>query len=64
MPSRVTGKGKAKHDAYFDQERQWLLLKLQGDVVEIDAEELDEEEYEDNGDGIECGCCFSNYPFV
>jgi TRIAD3 protein (E3 ubiquitin-protein ligase RNF216) len=28
------------------------------------AESVNEEEYEDTGDGIECGCCFATYPFV
>jgi TRIAD3 protein (E3 ubiquitin-protein ligase RNF216) len=66
-PSRVTGKGKAKQDLEFDKEKEWLLLKLQGDVALNDsqvAEEMNEQEYEDCGDGIECGCCFSTYPFV
>jgi len=66
-PSRVAGKGKAKHDSEFDNERQWLLLKLQGDIMFNHAkmaEDTNEQEYEDCGDGIECGCCFSTYPFV
>jgi TRIAD3 protein (E3 ubiquitin-protein ligase RNF216) len=66
VPSRVTGKGKAMHDPDFDKEREWLLLKLQGDIAHNDAqvaEEMNEQEYEDSGNGIECGCCFSTYPF-
>lgn len=66
-PSRMTGKGKAKQDPEFDKEREWLLLKLQGDATANDvqvAEEMNEQEYEECGDGIECGCCFSTYPFV
>jgi TRIAD3 protein (E3 ubiquitin-protein ligase RNF216) len=65
--SRVPGKGKARNDPEFDKEKQWLLLKLQEDATENDAqvaEEANEQEYADCGDGIECGCCFSNYPFV
>lgn len=65
IPSRV-GKGKAKADPEFERERAWLLEHVQ-DVVAHDeqvAEELNEQEYEDCGDGIECGCCFSTYPFV
>ncbi|KIJ59963.1 hypothetical protein HYDPIDRAFT_139939 [Hydnomerulius pinastri MD-312] len=64
--SVVSGKGKAKHDPEFDKEREWVLLKAQEIAVGKDAslaEELGEQEYEDNGEGIECGCCFSSYPF-
>jgi TRIAD3 protein (E3 ubiquitin-protein ligase RNF216) len=67
IPSRVTGKGKAKQDPAFDEEREWLMLKLQREVALIDAEvaeQVNEQEYEDCVDGIECGCCFSTYPFV
>lgn len=42
-------------------------MKLQGDVEMADAqvaEKMNNQEYEDCGDGIECGCCFSTYPFV
>lgn len=63
LPSRVTGKGKAKHDPEFDEEKEWLRLKLQGDDVQAD-EQMNQGEYEDCVDGIECGCCFSTYPFV
>jgi TRIAD3 protein (E3 ubiquitin-protein ligase RNF216) len=67
VPSRVTGKGKAKHDPEFDKEKEWLQLTLQGNAALNDAqvaEEVNDQEYEDCGDGIECGCCFSTYPFV
>jgi TRIAD3 protein (E3 ubiquitin-protein ligase RNF216) len=60
-PSRK-GKGRAIHDAEFEQERAWLLEELTKDVLAV-AENANEE-YEDCGDGIECGCCFSAYPFV
>lgn len=65
--SRTTGKKKAAHDEEFERERAWLLMKLQGDVEMADAqvaEKMNNQEYEDCGDGIECGCCFSTYPFV
>ncbi|KAH7929949.1 hypothetical protein BV22DRAFT_1028918 [Leucogyrophana mollusca] len=65
-PSRTTGKGKAKHDPEFESEREWLVLKLQEDAAPNDAvlaEQMNEQEYKDTGDGIECGCCFSSYPF-
>ncbi|KAI0048273.1 hypothetical protein FA95DRAFT_1558166 [Auriscalpium vulgare] len=63
------GKGKAKpelQDDEFDREREWLLEKLREDTTERDqklAEEINEQEYEDTGDGIECGCCFATYAF-
>ena len=65
--SRTTGKKKAAYDEEFERERAWLLMKLQGDVEMADAqvaEKMNNQEYEDCGDGIECGCCFSTYPFV
>jgi E3 ubiquitin-protein ligase RNF216 len=57
------GKTRAIHDAEFELERNWLIEELAKDDQEI-AEKINEEEYEDCGDGIECGCCFSTYPFV
>ena len=64
------GKGKCivgKSDQAFEAERAWLVAKLAEDVVKMDAElaeKLNEQEYEETGNGIECGCCFSTYPFV
>jgi TRIAD3 protein (E3 ubiquitin-protein ligase RNF216) len=57
---------KAKQDLEFNKE-EWPLLNLQGAVTLNDfqvAEEMNEQEYEDCGDGFECGCCFSTYPFI
>jgi TRIAD3 protein (E3 ubiquitin-protein ligase RNF216) len=56
------GKGKAVlgEDPEFEAERAWILEQREEGKVQ----EEKEEEYEDNGDGIECGCCFSTYPFV
>lgn len=62
QPSKK-GKHRAMHDAEFEQERAWLIRELAKDDQEI-AEKVNEQEYEDSGDGIECGCCFSTYPFV
>jgi E3 ubiquitin-protein ligase RNF216 len=67
-PYKINGKGKGiqLRDDQFEEERAWLLRKLK-DEAEDDAkiaEQLDEKEYEDSGDGIECGCCFTAYPFV
>lgn len=61
------GKGVARSDPEFDKERAWLVRKLQERKVAKDSEvaaRLNEKEYEDAGDGIECGCCFTDYPFV
>lgn len=66
-PKRITarpaGKGKrrALEDAEFEKERQWLINRK--DVDAHTPEAVDEDECED-GDGIECGCCFSSYAFV
>ena len=50
-------------DPEFEAERAWILEQLaEGEGGKVQEEK--EEEYEDNGDGIECGCCFSTYPFV
>ncbi|KAJ3908568.1 hypothetical protein F5879DRAFT_316503 [Lentinula edodes] len=60
------GKHRALEDAEFEQERTWLLEKLKGDDVKMDgavAERVNQQEYEECGDGIECGCCFTTYPF-
>ncbi|KAK0207116.1 hypothetical protein DFS33DRAFT_645375 [Desarmillaria ectypa] len=51
------GKGRAKVDPEFEREKAWLSRqdeKGKGAVIE--------EEVPD-GEGIECGCCFSEYPF-
>ncbi|EGO04090.1 hypothetical protein SERLA73DRAFT_175842 [Serpula lacrymans var. lacrymans S7.3] len=66
VPSRISGKGRARHDPEFEHEREWLRLKLADDAVQNDAavaEQLNEDECDDGGDGIECGCCFSLYAF-
>lgn len=56
---RGKGKGVQRSDAEFDKERAWLLRKLLEDAATgINGAE------EDEGEGFECGCCFSNYPFV
>jgi TRIAD3 protein (E3 ubiquitin-protein ligase RNF216) len=63
----VVGKGKAREDPEFDKEREWVLLKVAELATEHDAAfaaSVNEQEYEDSGEGIECGCCFSGYPFV
>ena len=55
------GKGKAaqRSDPEFERERAWLIRKLVDDAANglVTVEE-------DEGEGFECGCCFSSYPFV
>ncbi|CAE6398806.1 unnamed protein product [Rhizoctonia solani] len=51
-------RGKAKAPPMsedFDNERIWLLNYLD--------ERAELEECEQNGTGVECGCCFGDYPF-
>lgn len=63
----VVGKGKTREDPEFDKEREWVLLKVAELATEQDAAlaaYVNEKEYEDNGEGIECGCCFSECSFV
>ncbi|KAF9264839.1 hypothetical protein L218DRAFT_861859 [Marasmius fiardii PR-910] len=64
--SDIKGKGIALADPEFEAEREWLVRKLVEDEVGNDgvlAEKLNDQEYEENGDGVECGCCFSTYAF-
>lgn len=65
IPSRATVKGKRKalHDPEFEKERDWINSRVPDGTAENTVAH-DEEEYVDSGDGIECGCCFSDYPFV
>lgn len=61
-PFRLSAKGKGRtlEDAEFTKELEWL----QEDTERHDrllAEEVDGVE---NGDGIECACCFADVPFV
>lgn len=66
-PRKGKGKERELQDDEFDREREWLTRKLQEDVVKGDADvadQLNEEQYEETGEGIECGCCFTEYPFV
>ncbi|KAG2352593.1 hypothetical protein BDR07DRAFT_1313156 [Suillus spraguei] len=66
LPSRVSGKGRERHDPEFEAERQWLLQR-QDNPVSADMQPLpeanDDDACEECEDGIECGCCFSSYPF-
>lgn len=70
IPSRVTGKGNQMHDSEFNEERTWLLDYLakrnQPDVSRSNAsnEEAEESDVGECENGIECGCCFSQFEFV
>ena len=59
----VKGKGKALEDVEFEQEREWLLHNIQKRNIEKD-EKVAEQLIEEEGTGVECGCCFSSYPFA
>ena len=72
---RVSAKKKGKrkaalHDAEFLRERQWLLAKLAQDAANVgkkptvEVEGTSAQEIIEEMDGIECGCCFTEYPFV
>ncbi|KAK0499446.1 hypothetical protein EDD18DRAFT_852256 [Armillaria luteobubalina] len=56
-PRPVKGKGRAKVDAEFEREKTWLSRQDVKEKAAVIEEEVPE------GEGIECGCCFSEYPF-
>lgn len=64
-PFQPSKKGKKREiqDPELEREHAWVLEELARRDQQI-AEKVNEEEYEVCGDGIECGCCFSEYPFV
>ncbi|CAL1697818.1 unnamed protein product [Somion occarium] len=60
------GKEVQRTDPEFEKERQWFLRKLRERNAEKEsavATQLSEKEQEDAEPGIECGCCFTDYPF-
>ena len=66
-PNPGKGRGKARsksshYDEEFMKEHTWLVQTLetrQGlPVPDLTSEHLEE------GEGLECGCCFTTYPFV
>ncbi|KAI6027044.1 hypothetical protein EDC04DRAFT_175483 [Pisolithus marmoratus] len=64
--SVISRKGKLKEDPVFENEREWVRKKVAEVAVSRDealAEEINDQEYQETGEGIECGCCFSSYPF-
>lgn len=46
----------------FEMERRWLLERLDEEETKK-AEEAELAECEKNGTGVECGCCFGDFPF-
>lgn len=75
LSAKKKGKRKAAgSDEEFAKERQWLLAKLQREAVEKGGKTAaaavvadtsgGEAEAEEEEGGIECGCCFTEYPFV
>lgn len=64
-PSRRRGKARSKpsnEEEEFVKEHTWLVQKLEtrqaSPVPDLTSEHLEE------GEGVECGCCFMTYPFV
>ncbi|KAK0443954.1 uncharacterized protein EV420DRAFT_1017265 [Desarmillaria tabescens] len=51
------GKGRAIVDPEFELEKAWLSRRDEKEKTAAIEEEVPE------GEGIECGCCFSEYPF-
>ena len=66
VPSRVSGKIRARVDIEFETERQWILQQQGARIATSDAhlEAANDDSDDECEDGIECGCCFSSYPFV
>ncbi|EMD32740.1 hypothetical protein CERSUDRAFT_99118 [Gelatoporia subvermispora B] len=64
-PAKGKGKGVVHHDAELEKEREWLRLKL------LESEPGPSQSSSDTSgvsgadaeSGIECGCCFTDYPF-
>ncbi|RDX42329.1 hypothetical protein OH76DRAFT_1363022 [Lentinus brumalis] len=61
---RHKGKGKRvqKHEDELEKEMQWIREKLDEEEAKRAAKVEEELRLEEEG-GIECGCCFSEYPF-
>ncbi|KAI8992736.1 hypothetical protein BD414DRAFT_482028 [Trametes punicea] len=61
---RPKGKGKAvaQHDEELEREIQWVREKVAEEEAKKAAEVAEELRLQEEG-GIECGCCFCEYPF-
>jgi hypothetical protein len=64
-PGKRKGKARSKvsnDEEEFMKEHTWLVQKLEtrqdSPVPDLTSEQLEE------GEGVECGCCFMTYPFV
>lgn len=62
---RNKGKGKhvQKHDDELDREMAWVRQRLEDEEAKR-TEAVEEEARMQAEGGIECGCCFSENPFV
>ncbi|EIW78179.1 hypothetical protein CONPUDRAFT_107947 [Coniophora puteana RWD-64-598 SS2] len=63
--SKQANRQKHVNDEAFDREHGWLIVKLDNERVAKDAEEAEriaDEEAIAAGEGVECGCCFAEYP--
>ncbi|KAH9900729.1 hypothetical protein C8Q73DRAFT_786155 [Cubamyces lactineus] len=56
------GKGVAQHDEELYKEIQWVREKISEEEAKKAAEVAEELRLQEEG-GIECGCCFCEYPF-
>jgi TRIAD3 protein (E3 ubiquitin-protein ligase RNF216) len=67
-PSVTKGKGKATvlENADFEAERTWVLEYQESKAASVDVDPPieEEEQVDESGEGIECGCCFASYSFV
>jgi TRIAD3 protein (E3 ubiquitin-protein ligase RNF216) len=62
---RKGGKKKSSLDEEeFLREHTWLIQKLEKHQNSPVMASTTQDDAKEEGDGIECGCCFSNYPFV
>ena len=66
-PNLGKRKSKARSKSFneeeeFMKEHTWLVQKLEtrqgSSVADLTSDHLEE------GEGVECGCCFMSYPFV
>ncbi|KAG7447786.1 uncharacterized protein BT62DRAFT_930827 [Guyanagaster necrorhizus] len=57
LTRRGKGKERAEVDAEFEREKAWL------DGHDEEGKTVFPEEEAPEGEGFECGCCFSEYPF-
>ena len=63
--ARSKGKGKRvqRRDEELEAEIRWVQETLEEEEVQH-ATQVAEAEAEEEEGGIECGCCFTDYPFV